>query len=908
MLHQLRFAPLSAIPFARFPLFLYLAWATLIYGLFAHKPAPFAIQVVKSAEAPAVGAYVAWLAPNSLELNWLVDADGQRLMTDADGYIYPSTPLPAGASVVAGWPIYSAPQFRVYDTNLVITPDGWSAATEWGENGMKARVSAENPLVLFDLSVSLAWDARSDPDYLTQLDQDLRTASRTLYAVSGGQIALDQVRVYLDRRHWAEADILIHATPDRLPSATMGGLVTEPTTVTLGQHKMTFFPGQVQMGVTWNRFGNQQGRLGEDWPRALAHELGHYLLYLSDDYLGFSADGLAQLVDCAGSFMSDPYDPQAHLLGPTAWDQTCRQTVAGRTTGLSDWETLRNFYPWLQERPLLTSASLPDLTQVHVLEPQTPLSALRAPIFPLVNLDGAPAQVHEASGRAYLFKGWGDSTDARRLIDLGAPRADQVWARGATPGDRLCVFEHTRTMTRRGCLLIGPSAQPVVMTPVEGWQPVAQIAAVADALQATLRTGQTANWQMQFLATAAAPSQPIRLGLHRGDWIGQVQAPDPAWEYVYLWAADAPDKEVIVPFSVGQWGPSRGAWDAPVAADNGELQILSLATLFDATTPTILHALLAAPGLPAWAYPVSRAYSYQRDTPVDGALLFHYFQRAMPGGEAFEVDTVLSVYYSADFGATWRALPTQIDARRNVAVSPLAGSGYYVLASSVGMALRPGWNLVTNPLPDDILIREVATAPGGAFTVIYAWDGEAWSLFDSWAASQPEWANLVNDLTTLEFGATYYVYALRPAALYFGWTAIAEREVPPPMVPLPDDLRHPGPQSMLPPHQPPIVYYGEIIQPDGLTLSEGMALRAWSDGVLCGEGSVTQRHGGWAYRLLVQPQVVGCAAAADGVQPEVGGYFLAETLAGDNTQAHYRLFSNGLDWATTCQHTPCNPN
>lgn len=895
MLHQLRLTTLSRLPVARFPLILCLTLAGLIYSLFAPQPGPFAIQVVKSDGAPAVGASVAWLAPGSLKLEWLVDAHGERLTTDADGYIYQPAPLPTDAQVVAGWPAYSAPQFGVYHTNLAVTPEGWSTTAELGEKGVKARVSAENPLILFDLSVSLAWDARSDPDYLAQLSQDLRAVSRTLYAISGGQIALDDVRVYLDRQHWAEADILIHATPDLLPSAAMGGIVTEPTTVTLGQRSVTFFPGQVQMGVTWNRFGNQQGRLGEDWPRALAHELGHYLLYLSDDYLGFSADGMAQLVDCPGSFMSDPYDPQARLLDPAAWDQTCQQSIAGRTTGLSDWETVLTLYPWLQERALLLNAGLPDLTQIQVLEPDTPLTALLAPIFPLVNPDGAPAQLHEASSRAYLFKNWGDSAVTRRLIDLGAPRADQVWGRGAAPGDRLCVFEHTRTITRRGCLMIGPSAQPVVMRSVAGWQPMAQIVAAGDVLQVTLRTGQTADWHMQFLAPAAAPSRPVRFELHAGDWIGQVQQPDPAWGYAYLWAPDAPDKELIVPFSVGQWGPSRGAWDAPTSSDNGELLILSLATLFDVSPPAMLHALPAAPGLPAWAYPISRAYAYQTEAPTAGSLLFHYFQRYVPGGEAFEVDTVLSVYYSADSGATWRALPTHIDARRNVAASSLAGPGYYVLVSSVGITLQTGWNLITYPLPGDTPTGALTTAPDAAFTIIYAWDDAAWSLFDRQAASQAEWADLVNDLSVLRFGVTYFAYATRPATLYFDWGTMTYQELEIPLTPAPDESLPLRPQSILPLHQPPIVFYGEILQSSELPLNAGLVLHAWSEGALCGEGRIMQYQDHWVYRLLVQPQAAGCTAAARSVQLELGGHFLTQTLSGDNTRAHYRPLVTGFN-------------
>ncbi len=53
---------------------------------------------------------------------------------------------------------------------------------------------------------------------------------------------------------------------------------------------ITYLPGQVAMGPVWNRYGDPGSNLGEDWPRALAHELGHYALFLDDNYIGLDDD------------------------------------------------------------------------------------------------------------------------------------------------------------------------------------------------------------------------------------------------------------------------------------------------------------------------------------------------------------------------------------------------------------------------------------------------------------------------------------------------------------------------------------------------------------------------------------------------------------------------------------------
>jgi len=54
------------------------------------------------------------------------------------------------------------------------------------------------------------------------------------------------------------------------------GVISDTQVITIA-----YGPGQVRMGSVWNRYGESTGTLGEDWPRTLAHELGHYLFFLA---------------------------------------------------------------------------------------------------------------------------------------------------------------------------------------------------------------------------------------------------------------------------------------------------------------------------------------------------------------------------------------------------------------------------------------------------------------------------------------------------------------------------------------------------------------------------------------------------------------------------------------------------
>ena len=183
-------------------------------------------------------------------------------------------------------------------------------------------ISAENPLLLFDLNVALEWNASNDEHYMAQLSADLRRASEMLYDWSNGQVALGNVRVYQDARRnslpdgtnaWNNAHIRIYAS-NRSASQCGSGRSHLPGVQRDGDahthilhHRVRpitkvipYLPGQVRMGAIWNRYGDANtGNLGDDWPAALAHELGHYLLFLDDNYLSLKDNLLVPLSDDA---------------------------------------------------------------------------------------------------------------------------------------------------------------------------------------------------------------------------------------------------------------------------------------------------------------------------------------------------------------------------------------------------------------------------------------------------------------------------------------------------------------------------------------------------------------------------------------------------------------------------------
>jgi len=104
----------------------------------------------------------------------------------------------------------------------------------------------------------------------------------------------------------------------------------------------------VRLGAVWNRYGDTKGNLGEDWPRALTHELGHYLFYLDDNYLGVKDGVLTQVNKLAPGAMSNPYRGDYGKFHPSLdWLPNCGNTLSNLATRRADWSTITTFYPWL---------------------------------------------------------------------------------------------------------------------------------------------------------------------------------------------------------------------------------------------------------------------------------------------------------------------------------------------------------------------------------------------------------------------------------------------------------------------------------------------------------------------------------------------------------------------------------
>ncbi|MGD1994086.1 MAG: VCBS repeat-containing protein, partial [Anaerolineae bacterium] len=252
------------------------------------------------------------------------DLGGRILRTGPSGYLEGWGQIALGDRLVALAPVTGTESYMLYHTTAAPTLTGVEPYTVT-ELGVQTLVVTEtHPLVLLTLDVSLEWDARQDEQFLSQLDYNLRRASELLFDWTNGQVALGETTIYHDRQHWLDAHVRIYATNRMRPNAAQGGIVstviTDPVTSTL-----TYAPGQVHMGAVWNRYGDPSGTLGEDWPRTLAHELGHFALYLDDNYLGFSDSGLLIPVDgCDGTAMTDPYRDDFSEFHPAAgWLPGC---------------------------------------------------------------------------------------------------------------------------------------------------------------------------------------------------------------------------------------------------------------------------------------------------------------------------------------------------------------------------------------------------------------------------------------------------------------------------------------------------------------------------------------------------------------------------------------------------------
>ncbi|MCP4685771.1 MAG: hypothetical protein GY867_10055, partial [bacterium] len=242
---------------------------------------------------------------------------------------------------------------RLYYTNGLPTVVGLDVFTVTQPGVQQLVVSPNQPLILFDLDVSLEWDASYAPIYLDQLEYDLKKASQYLYDFSDGQVALGKLNVYQKADNWGYSHLVIHANNNFRPYAYVNGAVMTET-VDLDQPLIIYDTGQLHMGSTWNRYGRPGQSIGDDWPLILAHELSHYLFGMLDVYLGFTEDDfLVTVGSCSGSAMGDVYNPNntEFIFNDAYWQNQaiCGDTLPEQVLTRDEWATIRTWYPWLQE-------------------------------------------------------------------------------------------------------------------------------------------------------------------------------------------------------------------------------------------------------------------------------------------------------------------------------------------------------------------------------------------------------------------------------------------------------------------------------------------------------------------------------------------------------------------------------
>jgi hypothetical protein len=857
---------------------------------------------VLSGTLPVSGAMVYRLAAGaSGAASAMADSGGIPFETDTQGFLQGRGTLTTGDTLFALAPVSeTASGAMLYYTNATPTTSGASGETLTALGVQTLTVSSANPLLVFDLSVSLEWDARNDSGYLAQLESDLERASEIMYDLTNGQVALGQITVYQAKEEWETANVVVYASNSQRPNADIGGVSLSTQSDTLSNTEVitdAYEPGQVRMGATWNRFGLSSGNLGEDWPRALAHELGHYLLFQMDNYLGVSDAGLLTGTDCAGSAMTDAYN-ESELLIRDEWvaASECLKTLAQHTTGRADWETITTFYPDLLAPALADRNSGPNaipmaLTAVEFVDPDGEAEALAAPYFGLVDQDGEDL-VPSDNARGYLFKtqGTSDPTDDY-VIALGEPNRELLQARGAEPGDRLCVFDPGSDTPSVGCLeSVGSSESTFSVGEVPGWEPQITVNAITSAtfqISVTLSQAESALSVQVLPLTGTASAETAMLALSSTNYSQTITLNNGTfWGFVRVWVPNSdPLKEAITQFTLsGDWGGNRVclacgnrvclacgnqlSWNAPVASSDGQVALFTLDQILG-TSGTFALQTLSDPPLPDWLWPIGSAYRLTSDQPLDNSsITFSYLQRNVPDG----YEAGLVIYYSSDEGQNWQALTTELDTSDNFAAAEAPGEGLYALIATVELpALEPGWNLIAYPVETSRAVTEALLSISGAYTTVYSYDPTA-STADRWLVYDVTAPSYVNTLSQLEYGRGYWINASQAIT---------------PLLPI--DVSTKGSTDLALP-APPATFYGPVQGWAGFSPVAGQVVQAWVAGQLCGEGRTLAEQGQIVFVVHVSAHSTashaGCGMLGQTISFQVGSHRMGTTALWDNRQLH----------------------
>ncbi len=884
-----------------------------LYGSYGSQTFPFRVrgtQVrVMSGTVPTADAIIYRLpAGQSSGGSLIADSAGNPFHTDLQGYLQGRSQLDEGDRLLAMLPITWTESYTVYYTSGTPTVMGVDAYTVTASGVQTLTVSASNPLILFNLSMSLEWDAHKDTAYLEQLQFDLQRASEYLYDFSNGQVALGDIEVFQNVDEWVYSHVVIKANNRLRPFAIQGGIVTTDTIDPdhdIPTDTIRYSPGQVTMGSAWNRYGNPGQSLGDDWAIILAHELSHYLLFHDDVYLGMDDTGNLISVDtCQGSAMGDLYDRPDNtefIADEAYWQTYCHNTLPEQTLGRNEWETMQLWYQWLIS-PTATNAgpsTMPfDFAHIHIHNPYTPTDTLVDPTF-YIDYEGGGASSSE--GRAYLLRD-------EYVVNLGSPFGGQnrIIARGAQVDDRLCVFD--RPMAQFGCETIDPGDDRLAMRQDANWNPIITLTPI-NSTTLTINVTNPVSFSFPLRARVFPDlgygQDPITLLPTDDAYSGTLELAYPAMSgNIQLWVEEpatetSPRRETIIAYTIGgnpgmfrgaggmfrgaggmfrgAGGMFRGAGGmfrgagAPILSPDGQM-IFFTENPIDFITGTFftIQGMAGLPPLPPGRTLIGQGYNLVASsgfTLPAGSASIQYLSNDVLVAGANEADLLL---YFWD-GSSWSALDTILDTYYNLVSAPSQGQGVYALMASVKIPLYgPGWNLISYPVYATRRVTEALISIQGVYTTVYGFEAndtnDPWRIYD---VTMPDWGN---SLGVLEFGKGYWINASDSITLHLK-TGVAGA-----------NMAGEADQGL---PEPPSTFYGTILPGEGFTPTAGMTIGAWIGDAPCGQGKSRDISGQIGYVVHVFSDglgATGCGTPGKVVRFTVDEQRMSNEITWDNWQ------------------------
>jgi hypothetical protein len=885
----------------------------------------------------------------------LKDETEDFLRTDPQGYLQGGVQLDAGDRLFALAPMRLEEGYTVYYTNGEPTNVGIETFSVAGQGVQELTVSADNPLILFHVNVSLEWDASNDPTYLQQMEFNLQRSSQYLYDFTNGQAALGDVVISQNADNWASSHILVQATNSLRPYAVQGGIVITPTVDK--QHDDIYYDiGQVYMGSTWNRYGNPGQNLGDDWPIILAHELGHYLLFEEDVYLGLNPEGFLITVDtCIGSAMGDLYTDQRNtefIADDDFWMNNCAATLANQTLERDEWDTITMWYPELKAPTEINAGPslMPfNLTEIAIDEPITPTNALEDPTF---YLDYTNRQIGSSDARVYIVRdGY--------VVDMGSPIGGQnrVVARGAQPGDQLCVYDRERR--QYGCEVIELGDDRLSLEEDQSWAPVIQISPVStDTLDIQVENLEGGlSMYAQLYTEYGLSKKPVLLTEADGEYHGTFALTDVAMAgNVRVWVdetatEDNPRRETMFAYNIGgnpgrtrsshsdlrgsggrtrsshgrtrsshgrtrsshgrtrsSHGRTRSSHGrtrsshADMRVRNASMVSYDGQMIFYNPNPVMfeegqfytIQDMAALPQLPPGRTAIGKGYNLvaTEGTPIyEGTIAFEYMGTDVVAAGGDE--SALTIYFWD--GTSWTELPTVRDSYYNLVSTLSQGPGVYALMSSVEISLESaGWNLIGYPVKETRSVPDALRSIDGYYRQVYGYDAS--DRFDPWKTYipglPPLFAWFINDLESLEFGKGYFINAHEEATLYLAHDTDAGVAAV-----VSDDPEMAEVLASMP-HIPPATYYGVVEGDDTFAPTAGMSVVARVNGQVCSEGRTQEVDGQVIYVLDVPAEEpgfsTGCGAPGRNVTFEVGEQSLPVEVSWDNDRPLELTLQNAM--------------